>query len=994
MNLFKVHSGRMQAFLLAGLLLLPSALASAAGLDLSSPLPVDSKVKMGALPNGMQYWIREHATPPGKVGMWLHIASGSVNEEDDQQGIAHFLEHMAFNGSKNFPPGSLIKFFESLGMRFGADQNAFTSFNQTTYILGLPDTKLEDLDKGLLYFADVAFRLDLSEGEIDKERKVILEESRSRKGARQRMTEILLPILLPGSLAAQRLPIGKDPIIKALKRDRFLHYYRKWYVPGKATLLVVGDLKAEAVEAKIKAHFSDWKPAAKPPQDADPGIKPYTETRAAVITDKEVTVAEVSASTIRAMQPLKTVGDYRTRVIQNLGGWIMNRRYRELIQQGKAPYQGAYTSVSSWLSVCTYITAEARGKPEQWEPMLVALLKEVKRARDFGFLEQELADAKKATLAGAKQAAKTESTRNAHAFLGSMNSSVSEKRKPISAAQSLELLTQLLPGITLEDVSKTFKANFSPEALLFMVTLPEKEGVSVPTKEQILAAAKKAETSEVTALKAKERPKSLLTKEPTPGQVKKQQEDEDLKILSVTLDNGVRAHLRQMDFKKNQVWIQLTMPGGELLETAETRGFGQAASLAFAQKASKSLSSTDIRNLMTGLQVSVGAGVGRDAFTVSISGSPDDLPKGLELAYLLLTEARIEPAALKLWKTRKLQALEQAKSNVSVQRSNAWRALVYGNDLRVAMLTKEQIENITLEKAQAWLDQKLLTAPIEVGVVGDIDRAKALEWVKTYLGGLPKREYDAGKVDKYRKLKWAKGPLIQKVEVDTITPKSLVLLGWRGADATKVEENRGLFMAQRILQARLRDEIREKRGLTYSTGCFNVPGRFYKDTGFLGIVFSADPEKADEAAKLARKIVEDFATGGPTEEELQTSRKQFKVELEKSQQEPSYWLGVLTDLDYRKRKLQDEKEDIEAMSTYALKDLMRVLKKYIRDENYMEVIASPKKKAAPAGQEETAEKPAGEKSPAKKGIAKKVTIKKEAATQEEIIKEKPAAAQK
>lgn len=919
--------------------------AHAAEPDLAAPLPQDPKVKIGKLENGLTYWIREHATPPGKVGLWLHVASGSVNEEDPQQGLAHFLEHMAFNGSANFAPGTLVKFFEKLGMRFGADQNAFTSFDQTTYILTLPDTKPETIDSGMMYFADVGYRLSLLPEEIDKERGVVLEEMRVRKGARQRLIEQTLPILLPGSRAANRLPIGKEDVLTNAKQDRIKSYYDKWYRPDISTLIVVGDIKAEEIEKQIAKHFGAWKKPAELAKDLDAGIKPYDTVRAAIVTDKEQARTEVSAVRIGPMRDMKTVGDYRRELVENLGNWIVNRRYDELIQKGTAPYQSAGAGISEFLNVCTYIEAEAGGQPEKWAEMTEGLLVELKRARDHGFLNQELDDAKKATVASAEQAARTEVTRDMHAFLGGMNRDISAKHTPVSAEQELELIRQLLPGITAKEVGEAFKANFSAEARLLLVTMPDKEGLPVPKEEDVLAAAKKVEAMTLEAPVEKERPKDLLAKLPAPGEVSNDQTDKDLKILSVEMRNGVKVHIRSMDFKKDQVLVRLTLPGAELLETAENRGISDAACLAFQQAATRNLSSTDIRDLMTGLNVQVGGGSGRDAVSISIAGSPKDLEKGFQLAYLLLTEGKVETSALKVWKERQLQAIEQARTSVDAQRTENWRDILYAGNPRTKMLTKEQVERITERDAQLWLQDVILKSPIEAAIVGDIAENRALDLAKQYLGSLPKRQKKAGDLDKLRKLDYPKGPVTRTVEVPTITEKAWVLMGWRAYDGTEVEKNRALFVAQQILDDHLREEIREKRSLTYSTGCSNVPGQPYKGGGFVYVAFSADPGKAAEAAKIAKEVVEHFVKVGPTDEEMTTARKQFKVDLEKQQQEPGYWLGVLCDLDYRQRKLKDEKEDVERMSTYPREEVVKVLPKVINDENFLQIIALPRKLA-------------------------------------------------
>jgi zinc protease len=487
--------------------------------DWNVPLPVDPSLEIGKLPNGLAYWIKPHNRPPGKVGLWLHVSSGSVNEEDNQRGLAHFLEHLAFDGSANFPPGTLVKFFESIGLRFGTHQNAFTGFDQTTFIIQMPNTEDETVRKGLLCLSDFAFRQSLLTDQIDKERSVILEEMRARKGVGQRLMEKMLPLMAPGSRVAARLPIGVEETVRAADVSKFKAYYGKWYRPDNATLLAVGDLPAEKMKTLLAGEFRDWKAEGPLPAPASPGVQPYTAVRAATITDPELSQTECMVTRVEPLREMKTLGAFRERLIEDIGCWIMDRRLEDLIKKGEAPFQGADVSVSNWLNACTTLGANATGQPDKWKPMLQTLLTEIKRAREHGFQEQEFEDARKEFLASAEQSVKTEATWDARAFLGRMNHAVAEGRKPMSEAQRLECLKQVLPFVRPADVNAAFRANYAPGARLLLVILPEKEGVPVPKADEILAAAQEAEASQVAALEAKARPKSLLEKEPELGEI-------------------------------------------------------------------------------------------------------------------------------------------------------------------------------------------------------------------------------------------------------------------------------------------------------------------------------------------------------------------------------------------------------------------------------------------------------------------------------------------
>lgn len=909
--------------------------------DLRAALPVDPNVRIVELPNGLACWVRAHKTPPERVTLWLHVGTGSLNEEQGQRGLAHFLEHLAFDGTANFPPGELVKYFESIGLTFGRDQNAFTSYDQTTYTLTLPDTKDATLRKGLLCLADYAFRMSLLPEEIDKERKVVLEEVRARKGPDQRVREKLLPILLPGSRVAVRRPLGKEEVIRALRREDFLTYYGKWYRPGATTLLVVGDIEPDAVLKLIEEAFADWRPAARPPAAAEPGVEPYTETRAAVITDPELTEAEASAVLIRPLEPTETVGDFRRDLVSFLGMWAVDRRLEDMIRDGKAPFQKTTFWRGPLFNACTYVNTDVSGQPDKWRPMMESLLAEMKRARDHGILPRELEDAKKAHLAAAERAARTEPTRNARSLVSDMNRTVARGLKPISAAQKLELTQALLPAITLEEVSAAVRRNYSPDARLLLLTVPDKNGLPVPGEDEMLALAREVEARELEPWAAAERPEALLEKVPEPSTVARQEEDPDLKVLSVTLGNGVRAHLRSMDFKKDQVFVRITLAGGRVRETERNRGVTDVAALAFARPATGRLSSTDIRHIMIGKKIGVSGGAAGDHMWLRVAGSPDDLEDGMQLVHLLLTRPRIEKAALKQWKEKMDQVIEQRSTSVEAQLSERLTSLLTGGDPRVLPLGREHVQRLTLEDGQRWLEQVIASAPVEVSVVGDLDRARALELVLTYLGSLPPRPRVDPKLDRLRQVKQEDGPMVSTVEVDTVTPRAVVRIGWRGADWTDVKDRRTLSMASRILNSRLRVEIREERGLTYTIFCFARPGIEYGGTGIFTSHFTTDPGKAAEAAAITRQVMEKFAAEGPTAEEMATVLKQFHNLIETSQKEPGYWSEVLCDLDLHGTRLDDVKHALEQYTAYTREDLMAALAKYIVDKRRIEVISLP-----------------------------------------------------
>ena len=908
-----------------------------------TPLPADPAVHIGALPNGVRYWVRPHATPPGKITLWLRVETGSLNEEDGQEGLAHYLEHMAFKGTEHFPARELIAYFESIGLRFGQHQNAFTGFDQTTYTLSLPDTRPETLDKGVLYLADIAFRMRLDAEDVEKERGVILEEKRARKGVQQRLTDKLFPELLPGARAARRLPIGLEETIARLQREDFVSYYGTWYHPAKVLILAVGDAPAETVIETLRKHFAGWTHPQPAPVNKPGGIQPYDTVRAVVVTDPELTTATVDALALRSRMPTHTLGDVRRYLLERLGTWMLNRRMEQRVREGTAPYQTANASQNIFLGTIEQISASAESTPTAWRETLAALLTDVQQARRHGFADQEVALAKKATLAAAEHAAQTAATRDARSLLYEMNRAVAVGEMPYSAAQYVAWVQELLPGITTAEVQGVFAANFTPERRTYVVSLPERPDLEVPSREVVQSAVQAVLAQPVAPWQPTTRPTALLEKTPQPGSIIAQTRFAPLDIAQVTFANNVRVHHRAMDFKKDHVTVTITLAGGTIRENATQRGITEVATLALAQPATARLSSTDIRDLMTGKKVAVEARLGEDTVTLSVSGAPEALEEGLQLAHVLLQEARLEPTSVKLWKDQKLQDLASARTHIDLRAREAATLALSGNDPRRALLTPADVHAraADLPAAQAWLEALLHNAPLEVAIVGDLPEARALELAAMYLGSLPLRPRQDPSLTPLRQTTGWHGPLERSVDVETITPRAHPFLLWRSADWQDVRGRRLMFVASRILERRVRQAVREERALTYSTSTYVQPSKVYPGTSALYVEFTADPEKVTEAVAVAKAEVERFTAGGPTDEEMDTVRKQLENTLESTYKEPQFWVDILADLEYHGTQLADVARALAAFQAFSKEEVAEEMRKTVVPERFAVVIARP-----------------------------------------------------
>ncbi|MCG3125754.1 MAG: hypothetical protein CHACPFDD_00581 [Phycisphaerae bacterium] len=945
---------RPAVFSSALLLTLGTAVSAGRG----QQLPTDPTLVSGELENGLRYIIRQHANPPGRATLWVHMHSGSLNETDRQRGLAHYLEHLAFNGSANFPPGSVVPFFQSLGMTFGRDQNAFTNMEQTTYQLSLPDTKAETLGKGLTFFADIVSRLSLLPAEIDAERQIIQEERRRGLSGRQRTSDYVLEHIAPGSLYSQRDTIGTEQTIDSVNEQDFREYYGKWYGASNATLMVVADADPAEIVRLVKEKFGDAPKKPRPTPQA-PGVKAYEKSFAIVTSDPEVRSEDVRITRLEpARAPTTTVKQYRDDLVLRLAEGALNRRLSDKTSRGGTSYLNARASAGNDSNAVFMAEISARPMPGKWKAALEEVALELQRARAFGFTSRELEDEKKETLSGAERAVETEGTQLAGALIGRMNRSVGGGEPIMSPQQRLDLLKQLLPGISLEEVGKRFAAEFDPKAVAFIAVLPA--GGDVPSEAELLEIGTRALAVTPTQEAELAHATQLMSELPTPGKVAEGGEHAASKVWSGWLSNNARVHHRFMDERKNEVSVTITLYGGELLETAENRGITSAAQIAFSRPATKKLSSTDIRELMTGKKVNVGGGGGfggrgggrrggrgggggSDSISLSISGSPEELETGFQLAHLLLTQPRIEPAAFTQMQTTVREMLQESLKNPMALGMRTAGAAPYPADVaRTQPTTVEQIDKLTVEAAQSWLDKLIRNSPIEVSIVGDLPRERALELTARYVGSLPPRDkIGTESFAELRRLKRPEGPRTIDKTLETPTAQAFVLSGFYGADELNVADSLALSMAARILSTRMVKEVREEAQLVYSIGASARAASTYPGFGIFSASAPTEPGKAAALIEKLGAMYDAFAASGPTAEELDVAKKQMANTLEEQMREPGFWSGQISKMTFRGTSLDDVMNEPAAYQALTAQQIQQTFARYAAAKNRLVVRVKP-----------------------------------------------------
>ena len=920
----------------------------------AQPLEADTAPVTGTLDNGMSYIVLPHDNPAGRARVQIVVSSGSLNELESERGIAHYLEHMAFNGSENFKKNEVIAFFERMGLTFGKHQNAFTGLNVTAYDLTLPDAETETIADAFRFFADVATRISFLPDAIEDERGVILEERRTSLGPQQRIQEQLFARLFPGSLLGERFPIGTEERIKGFDREDFLGYYSRWYVPENMTMIVVADTDPAPVVAELEKAFGakEGRPSAQRPVIDVPMPAQFESI---IITDAELETANLSyIVTLPPAAPRTTEQAARDRMVIQLASAAFNRRMQAKSQDGEFEGLGVNAGmIPSIFDALGYYTVGAVGQPDQWQTLLGEATTEMRRAVLHGFTPVEIEDARQQILSGAQRFAEVEATLDADVFVNRYREAVLAGEPIRSAAQDLDLTERLLPGITAQDVSLRFADVFGAENLRLVLT--SKVSDDLPSESELTALATEALRATPDAYVDPDRAESLLAEIPAPADYVEVTHHEPTDVWTAHLDNGALVHFKHMDEKKDSVWVNITLAGGKLLEDPGDHGLTDAAGVALGSPATSTLSSNNITNLMVGKNISVSGNAGLDSVTVSVSGDVDDLETGLQLAHLLITDAKIEPAAFDNWKKGQTQAIKQRKSQpMGVFQERMMQTIMPAGERRMSPLELEDLELLTIDAAQRRLDMLMAISPIEVAVVGDIDRDRAMNLIATYIGNLSDRERISDSLYESRRyLDLPTGPMVSETTVETQTPIAMVVAGSYGPDARNKRDVRLMSMAQKIISTRMLKKIREEKALVYSIGAFSNPSTAFRDMGIFAAGAPTDPAKADELASAIHEVFGEFAINGPTGEEADIARGQIHNEIDENLLQPGFWAGQLNGAVYRDRSLNDLADPKANYDPFTAEDIRDAFARYYQPDSQWTVVVTPE--PAPATPAETAE---------------------------------------
>jgi zinc protease len=910
---------------------------------LTDPIPVEREIAIGQLPNGLRYYVRANKKPEKRAELRLVVKTGSVLEDDDQQGLAHFVEHMAFNGTEHFPKNEIVKFIESVGMRFGADLNAYTSFDETVYMLTIPTDKPEIMEKALLILEDWAHNVSFETQEIDKERGVVMEEWRLRRGAGARTTDKLFPILLKGSRYADRIPIGKPEILQNFKPDTLKKFYKDWYRPDLMAVVVVGDFDKNAVETMVKSRFSSIPAATSPRPRTEFDVPDHEGSVYAITTDKELTNTSVSIENILPGRKQGTFGVYRADIVDSLFSSMLSARFAEIGQKPDAPFLGAGAGRGSFIAKNKdEAQLSAAVKEDGIEKGLDALLTEVERVTRFGFTATELDRQRQNILRSYERIVVEDQNRQSGSRADEyVRNFLTDE--PLPGAELEQALNQrFLPEITLSEINALAKQWFTDRNRFVVVTAPEKAGVVIPDETKLAAVIKAAPNKDLKAYVDNVTAAALLDPLPKGGTVVKTTTKEAVGITEWELSNGVKVVLKPTTFREDEIVFRATSPGGSSLASDSDFIPASSATQVLSAGGVGQFSAIDLRKVLTGKVANANAFIGETEEGLNGTGSRKDLETMFQLIYLRFTQPRADKDAFTVLSTQAKTALANQTVVPEFAFAEALTNIMGGNHLRRRITTPATVDQWNLEKSLAFYKDRFADASdFTFFFVGSFDVSMIKPLVEQYLGALP----SIGRKETWKDV-GARNPVgvIEKTVEKGIEPKSQTVLNFTGPFQYDPMHRLVLRSMTHVLQTRLLESLREELGGTYSVSVGGDGRKIPLEDYQISVRFGSDPQRVEALVKRVFEEIEKLKANGPTAKEVGDETEALLREFETSSKQNGFLLAQIAG----KYQVGEDVAGIwDAPQLYKKLDassIQEAAKLYLNTKNYVRVTLLPEKK--------------------------------------------------
>lgn len=862
--------------------------------NLNQPMPVDPQITMGKFPNGLRYYIRANKKPEKRAELRLVVKAGSILEDDDQLGLAHFVEHMAFNGTKNFPKHELIEVMESLGMRFGAHINAYTSFDETVYMLQVPTDKEGAMERAFRILEDWAHNVTFDPAEIEKERGVVLEEWRSGRGAGRRTTEKLFPIMFKGSRYATRIPIGTPEIIQAGKVERITQFYKDWYRPDLMAVVAVGDFDKAAIEKLINSHFATL-PAAKDPRPRTAyDVPDRVDTGYSITTDKETNNTSIEIDTLLPARGFGTVGIYRQTTVDRLFAAMLNARLSELAQKPDAPFVFGFTGRGRFLGK-TKDVAFLGGlvKEDSIERAMLTLRTEAERVARFGFTETELARQKVNLLRSYERLSlEKENALSAVKAAEYIRNFLVDETLP-SADDEYALHQRFVPEITLAEINKLAREWYPSTAQnrLVILNAPQKAGLTIPDEAKLAALIKEPIPTDLKPYVDTVASAVLLESPPAPGKIVNTTTNEKAGLTIWQLGNGAKVVLKPTTFRADEILFRATSLGGTSLASDADYIPADTATQVINSGGVAKFSAIDLGKILAGKVASANPFIGELEEGLNGNSSRKDLETMFQLIYLRFTQPRADANAFAVQANQMRTLLANQSVVPEFSFFEALNQALYQNHPRRLMTTAKTVDQWNLDKSLAFYKDRFADASdFTFFFVGSFDEATIKPLVERYLGSLPSLK---------RKETWkdvgVKSPsgIVEKRVEKGIEPKSRATIVFSGPFVFDQEQRVAIRAMSEILQTRLLELIREELGGTYSISAGAGYQKFPKSDYSISIRFGCSPDRTEDLIKQVFGEIEKFKKEGPTEKQLADEKEALIREFETNSKQNGYLLNQI-----------------------------------------------------------------------------------------------------
>ncbi|MBP6215313.1 MAG: insulinase family protein [Chitinophagaceae bacterium] len=908
------------------------------------PMPVDPKVKIGRLSNGLTYYIRQNKKPEQRVELRLVVNSGSVLEDEDQQGLAHFMEHMNFNGTKRFPKNELVSYLQSIGVEFGADLNAYTSFDETVYMLPVPTDKPGLVDKGLQILEDWAHNALLDSLEIEKERGVVIEEWRLSRGADERMMKQTLPVQYQGSKYAERLPIGKIESLRNFSHAALKRFYTDWYRPDLQAIIIVGDIDVNDMEQKVKETFGDIPAATAPRKRETFPVPDHTEVLTVVAKDKETAFPSVEVLFKKDPLPETTIGDYVRYMNEMLFTGMLNNRFREVTLKPNPPFVGAgsyygesyaRTKDAYQLFANTSDTGMARS--------LYALMEENRRVLLYGFTPSEFELQKKQIQSFYdrifNEREKEESYKYADEYAG--NFLVNE---PIPGIEwEYDFVKQHLSSVTLQDVNNLAAQWITKNNMVVTLNAPEKEGVKIPSAAEVSSVLSAVDIAAIEPYKEKVLATSLIDPgKLKPGKIISSKTDEELGTTTIKLANGATVLLKPTNFKNDEILFRAFSKGGHsLVKDADYYSAINAANIV-VQSGVGNFSAIDLGNMLKGKNTSLTPTIGTYSEGMSGNTIPKETETLLQLIHLYFTAPKKDAAAFESFKTRQKQLYANIAANPQIYFSGEFQKIMTQNHPRAGALPKPtDFDKINLDRSiQIYKERFSNAGDFTFLFIGSFDEDSIRSLLEKYIGSLPA----IAKKETYRDLgiRPPKGK-VDKVITKGEDPKSLVNLVFTVPAVYNTNEAYALLSLGELMNIKLVEQLREEKAGVYGVSAYGGMNRIPYSSSTFNISFPCAPENADTLTAAAIDELRKIIKTGVSAEDLEKIKEQQKRKLEVDIKQNIFWSNNLFDAYFYGTNPSDILNKQKMIDNLSSKIIQDAAKKYINLNSYIRATLKPAK---------------------------------------------------